>query len=131
MIEFVKCTSDYWEFVRQLRNDSRVQDGFIEQANITREQQTTYMNNNAKHYRIALVDSQPAGYVGVIDNDIRICTHPDFQGLGVGGFMLTAIMEEYPNAYGKVKIDNEASKKLFKSVGFTESFVIFTKKQNG
>mgnify|MGYP006268378715 CR=1 FL=1 len=130
-MRFVKCTSDYWEFVRQLRNDSRVQDGFIERANITQEQQTAYMSNNAHHYRIALVDNQPAGYVGVIDNDIRICTHPDYQGLGVGSFMLAAIMEEYPNAYGKVKLDNEASKKLFKSVGFTESFVIFTKKQNG
>lgn len=127
MKQFVKCTKEYWEFVRQLRNDQRVQDGFIKQANITQEQQEMYMSSNAQHYRIALVDDKPAGYVGVIDDDIRICTHPDYQGQGVGSFMLAAIMEEYPTAYGKVKVDNEASKKLFKSVGFTESFVIFTK----
>ena len=33
-------------------------------------------------YRVALIN-QNTGYVGVIDNDIRVCTDPDYQGLGM------------------------------------------------
>ena len=35
------------------------------------------------------------------------------------------ILKTFPNAFGKVKIENEASKKLFTSVGFKEKFIIY------
>lgn len=127
----VKCTPDYWEFVRILRNDPRVQEGFITESNITTDQQKNYMGTYSNCYRIALLDGIPVGYVGVIDDDIRICTHPDYQKLGIGKFMLEEIVKEFPSAYGKVKTNNTASKNLFKSVGFCETFSIFTKNNNG
>lgn len=127
MMKLVLCVEKYWEFVRTLRNDERVSDGFIEMINITPEMQKVYMSKYSEYYRIALVNDIPAGYVGVIEDDIRICTHPDYQNMGVGKYMLAEILKEFPTAYGKVKIDNEASKKLFKSLGFKESFIIFTK----
>ena len=37
------------------------------------------MNKNSSFFRIALYEKKPIGYVGVINNDIRICTHPDFK----------------------------------------------------
>ena len=83
------------------------------------------MKNHQQFYRVVLIDNQPCGYIGVINDDIRICTHPNFQGKGVGKFMLREIMKIFPNAYGKVKINNEASRKLFSSVGFKEKFIIF------
>ena len=43
MIEIVDNTNEYWEFIRILRNDKRVQGGFIEQVNISREAQSLYM----------------------------------------------------------------------------------------
>lgn len=124
---FVPCTSNYWEFVRQLRMDKRVASGFIEEVHITKQMQIDYMTKYSEYYRIGLVNDKPAGYVGVIDNDIRICTHPDYQKIGVARYMLDEMMKEYPNAYGKVKIDNDASKNLFKSLDFVETFIIFTK----
>jgi ribosomal protein S18 acetylase RimI-like enzyme len=117
-MELVMCTSDYWEFVRELRMDERVIDGFIETIPITSEQQIKYMLSNAQYYRIALVDGKPAGYVGVINDDIRVCTHPDYQGMGVGKFMIDECMKIWPTAYAKVKHGNEASSKLFLSCGF-------------
>ena len=117
-MELVMCTSDYWEFVRQLRMDERVIDGFIETIPITEEQQIKYMLSNAQYYRIALVDGNPAGYVGVIKDDIRVCTHPDFQGMGVGKFMINECTKIWPTAYAKVKHGNEASSKLFLACGF-------------
>ena len=74
-----------------------------------------------------MIDKKPAGYVGVIEDDIRVCTHPDYQGKGVGKFMINEIMKEYPTAFAKVKIDNEISMKLFEACGFTKKFYILTK----
>ena len=120
-MELVKCEEEYWEFVRKLRMDGRVIDGFLETTPITKEQQVGYMKNNYQHYRIALVNGQPAGYVGVLNDDIRVCTHPDFWGMGVGKFMIKSAMAIWPTAYAKVKIGNIASDKLFISCGFEVS----------
>ena len=120
-MELVKCEEEYWEFVRKLRMDGRVIDGFLETTPITKEQQVGYMKNNYQHYRIALVNGQPAGYVGVLNDDIRVCTHPDFWGVGVGKFMIKSAMAIWPTAYAKVKIGNIASDKLFISCGFEVS----------
>lgn len=124
-MKLVECSNEYWEFVRELRNDKRVLDGFIKSTHITKEMQKKYMQKYSNFYRIALIDESPVGYIGVIENDIRICTHPDYQCNGIGKFMLKEIMNIFPEAYGKVKIDNEASINLFSSLGFTKKFIIF------
>ena len=124
-MELIECTEKHWEFIRVLRNDERVQEGFIKSDYITPEMQTRYMKKYTQYYRIAIINNKPCGYIGVINNDIRVCTHPNFQGKGVGKFMLKEILKIFPNAFGKVKIENEASKKLFTSVGFKEKFIIY------
>ena len=134
-MELVRCTTTYWEFVRQLRMDERVIDGFVETIPITEEQQNKYMIGNAHNYRIALVDGKPAGYVGVIEDDIRVCTHPDFQGMGVGKFMISHINSIFPNAVARVKHGNVASDKLFLSCEFEEvakdqNFTYYKKTKN-
>jgi GNAT superfamily N-acetyltransferase len=126
-MELVNCTKKYWEFVRELRMDERVIDGFIKTTHITSDMQEAYMTTHDKYYRIALVDGKPAGYIGVIEDDIRVCTHPDYQGKGVGKFMIEEAMKIWPTAEGKVKIGNEASMNLFKSCGFKEAYIIFKK----
>ena len=126
-MELVNCTEKYWEFVRVLRNDKRVLDGFIKSTYITKEIQLSYMKKYSQFYRVTLINNQPCGYIGVIDGDIRICTHPDFQGKGVGKFMINQCMEIWPTAFAKVKLDNEASMRLFEACGFTKKFYILTK----
>jgi len=125
VMELVDCSSEFWEFVRLLRGDERVRGGFIQQGVISSEAQVAYMGVFASCYRVALVDGVPAGFVGVIDGDIRVCTHPDFQGLGVGRFMIEGIMRVFPGAFAKVKVGNEASVRLFESCGFRKKFFIF------
>jgi GNAT superfamily N-acetyltransferase len=126
-MELVDCTKKYWEFVRNLRNDERVKDGFIKSTYITEDMQEAYMTVHYKYYRIALIDNAPVGYIGVIQDDIRICVHPAFQKRGVGKFMIEESMKIWPSAEGKVKLGNEASMNLFKSCGFKEAYVIFKK----
>lgn len=124
MIEIVDNTSEYWEFVRTLRNDKRVQGGFIEQVNISREAQSLYMAKYANNYIVALCDGNPAGYAGSINADIRVCVHPDFQKRGIGVKLINEVMDRFPGSYARVKIENEASKALFNKCGFNEKFWI-------
>lgn len=122
----VKCEEKYWNFVRELRMNKNVVDGFIENIFISIEDQKKYMSKYNNNYYIALLNNEPVGFIGVIEDDIRICTHPDFQKIGVGKFMLNSIAKLIPTAFGKIKINNEASKKLFESCGFAPKFLIYT-----
>lgn len=126
-MRLVECDLKYWEFVRNLRNDERVLEGFIQSTPITKKMQIEYMNEYSDNYRIALINDKPAGFVGVINDDIRVCTHPDYQGRGIGKFMINECMKIWPSAFAKIKLNNEASIKLFESCGFTKKFLILTK----
>ena len=127
-MELVQNKPEYWEFIRNLRNHPDVKTGFVYQEHITEEQQQAYMSKYEKCFYICLHDGIPAGYVGVIDRDIRVATHPDFQGKGVGKFMINELMKEHPDAFAKVKIENEASVRLFEKCGFQKVFYILEKK---
>lgn len=117
-LKLESCKEIYWEFVRILRQDDRVKNGFIHNTIINQQDQIKYMTKFANFYYIALIDNIPVGYVGVINDDIRVCTHPDFHGKGIGKFMINEIHKFWPNAIAKVKKTNEASSKLFLSCNF-------------
>lgn len=116
--------SCYYDFIRELRNHPEVQGGFIEWVEITPEQQSDYMSKYADHYCVCLVDGKPAGYIGEIEGDLRVATHPSFQGKGVGNFMVREFCKNRPGCFAKVKVENTASLKLFRKAGFEERFVI-------
>ena len=127
MVRIVKATEEYWEFVRYLRTCKENTDGFEKQVEITHEQQIEYMKKYADNYLICLNEDTPVGFVGSIDGDIRIATHPEHKGKGYGKFMIQAITEEFPESYAKVKIENDASLALFRSSGFAPKYVILYK----
>jgi ribosomal protein S18 acetylase RimI-like enzyme len=125
--KLINNSPKYWDFIRTLRNMNGVRQGFVKQDIITLEMQTKYMNQYSSCFYICLYDEKPAGYIGVIEDDIRVATHPDFQGLGIGSFMVNEAMKKHPNAVAKVKLDNESSVKLFESCGFEKKFYILEK----
>ena len=127
MIKLVKNEKKYWEFIRELRCDKEIQDGFVENVTITSEQQIKYMKQYNDNYLVCLVNGQPAGYVGEIDGDIRVATHKSFQGKGIGTFMINEIMRIRQNLYAKVKIDNASSLALFKKCGFKVKYYLLEK----
>jgi RimJ/RimL family protein N-acetyltransferase len=120
----------YYEFIRQLRNDPRVKSGFIKTEYITPLQQEIYMQKYASFYYICLYKEEPVGYVGVVDNEIRIATHPDYQNLGIAKFMILEIRKEYPTAFAKIKIENEASLKAFTRAGFVIKYYLLEQQDN-
>lgn len=126
-LELVNCGKQYWEFVRVLRMDKRVLDGFIEKVEITSEQQIAYMTKYSDCFRIALLDNEPVGYFGVIEDDIRVCVHPDHQKKGIGKFLVNSCFEIWPNALAKIKITNQSSQKLFESCGYVREYFLYKK----
>ena len=128
MIELVENEEKYWGFIRQLRSHQQVKQGFIQQKEITPEDHEKFMEKYGKLYYICLIDGSPAGFVGQIENDIRVATHPDFQKRGVGKFMINDLMAKHPESIAKVKIDNEASLRLFEACGFKKAYYILERK---
>jgi ribosomal protein S18 acetylase RimI-like enzyme len=123
--KLVQNESKYFNFILELRNHPKLKEGFIEQAIISFEEHENYMAEYGKSYYICLLGHELVGYVGVIEDDIRIAVHPDYQQLGLGKFMVSEIMKIYPNAHAKVKVTNRASRHLFEGLGFTEKYVIY------
>ena len=123
----IKNNKEYWEFIRELRNMDGVREGFIQQEYIEKEFHEAYMQAWGDCFFICLYKDEPAGYVGIINKDIRVATHPDFQGKGVGTFMINTIMDHYPDSEAKIKIENEASLKLFEKCGFKKKYYILEK----
>ena len=126
-LKLVKNSPKYWEFIRDLRNKDEIRQGFISQEYIDSIQQAEYMLKYNNNFWICLAGEQPAGYVGVIENDIRVATHPDYQGSGIGTFMISEVMKLEPEAHAKVKLDNEASIKLFERCGFKKRYYLLEK----
>jgi len=104
--------------MRELRNDPHIQQYLLEQVYITEEQQRAYMEKNEKHYHICLCDDEPAGYIGVKDNEVGLVVATQMQGRGIGRFMLTKIRDMHPGCYARIKDDNIASIRLFESCGY-------------
>lgn len=118
MLELVDNEEKYYEFIRVLRTDKNNLSGFLENVEITPEQQKNYMEKYGKNYYITLLDGEPVGWVGEVDGDIRVCTDHNHKGRGIGKFMLNGLMERRPKSHAKVLLDNESSNKLFTSCGF-------------
>jgi ribosomal protein S18 acetylase RimI-like enzyme len=109
---------EYWEFIRELRTHPELKDGFIYQGEITPKEQSVYMTKHHAGYYIATHNGVPAGFVGVVDNDIRVAVLPSYQNKGIAKFLISHIIKKYPNSLARVKLDNESSLKLFKSLKF-------------
>jgi RimJ/RimL family protein N-acetyltransferase len=118
-LKLVNCTEEYWEFVRLLRTNPINQEGFFTQTTITPEQQKEFMIHNWSKYKICLVNSEPAGYVGLLQgHEITYCVHPDFHGKGVGTFMIKNFSKFFSSVDAFVKVDNIASQKVFEKLGW-------------
>lgn len=124
----VKNSPKYYEFIRELRTHEDNVSGFLIQTNITQEDQIKYMEKYGECYYIAINDNEtPVGFIGIVDNDIRVAVHPDFKNQGVGKFMVNEIIDNYPDSIAKIKISNTPSIKLFESCGFKSEFLIMKK----
>ena len=126
-MKLVENIPRYYEFIRELRNNKSVKKGFIQQDHIGYQSHQLHMQQYAGCYYICLIDDKPVGYVGNIKEDYRVATLPQYQGQGIGTFMVCELMSKFPNAVAKVKIENIASLRLFEKCGFKKKYYILEK----
>lgn len=118
-MELTECTSEYWEFVRLIRTHPNNQHYFLTQIEITPEQQIEFMKTNSHKYKVCLFENQPAGYIGIIkENEITYCVHPDYQGKGIGTYMVSEFIKIYDTLTAFVLPENIGSNKVFEKLGF-------------
>jgi ribosomal protein S18 acetylase RimI-like enzyme len=125
-LEFVNNEEKYYEFIRLLRMNRLVSYGFVQQTYITPEQHKIYMDRYGSCYYICLADGVPAGYVGAVNDDIRVATLPEYQRVGLGSFMVRELLKRHPSVYARIKVDNSISSNFFKKLGFNLAFYIMT-----
>jgi RimJ/RimL family protein N-acetyltransferase len=117
-LKLVQNEEKYFEFIRIMRTHPNNTDGFLEQVNITQEQQKKYMDKYKNNYWICLLESEPVGFVGEIDGDIRFAVKPEMKNKGIGKFMIDELLKITKNVYAKVLIGNISSQKVFEKCGF-------------
>lgn len=118
ILEIKEANSKYWQFIRELRTHPLLKEGFISQGDITPSDQIAYMKKYHKSYWVAIIENTPIGFVGVVDNDIRVAILPDYQKRGYAKQLIEFVNKKYPDAIARVKVENLASLKLFQSAKF-------------
>ena len=118
-LKLVENSLVYYEFIRQLRTHPENTKGFLEQVQITEDQQKSYMEKYEKNYWICLSGNTPVGFVGIVDNDIRLAVQPNTKGLGIGTFMIKELIKNHKDGTAKVLLDNISSQKVFEKNNFT------------
>ncbi len=111
----VACSKIYWPFVLELRNNLR--EYFFDQHIITEEEHEKFMSKYYENYYVCIADSQTVGWVGVVNNDVRVAVAPEYHKRGIGKFMLQYVKDRYPKGTAQIAASNVASIKLFESVG--------------
>lgn len=124
-MELVKCDRIYWDAVLEIRNQNR--EGFGDSSVIPTPVHYGYMFNYSSDYLVCIDSDEVVGFIGHINNDIRLATRKNHQRKGIGRFMVKGFMEKFPEAFAKVKLDNEASLKLFENCGFKKKYYILEK----
>jgi ribosomal protein S18 acetylase RimI-like enzyme len=117
-LSIVKNEEKYYEFIRVLRTHPSNISGFLEQVQISEEQQKKYMSKHSQDYWICLNGEVPVGFIGVVENDIRLAVEPSYKNKGIGTFMVREISKIDKNATAKVLLDNIPSQKTFEKNNF-------------
>jgi ribosomal protein S18 acetylase RimI-like enzyme len=108
----------YGEFIRKLRTHPKLRKAWIEKCTITEDQQIEYMYKHGNNYYVCMnEENKLLGFVGVVDNDLRIAVLPNQQNTGIGRYILDFILKKYPNVKIKVRQNNKRGQKFFESCG--------------
>ena len=127
-MELIQCSNlpgEHWYSILHIRNENRK--GFGDSSLISVATHHKYMVDNFQNYLLCIEEGKIIGFIGHVNNDIRLATRKSHQNKGVGKFMVEGFMKKFPNSFAKVKINNKASEKLFESCGFIKKYYILEK----
>lgn len=126
-LKLVECEQKFWNDILIIRNEDK--ESFDKQHEISLEEHEKFMTINDINYKIATIDGKFAGFIGIVNEDIRVGVKKEYRKIGVGKFMINEFRKIFEINHAKIKINNVASQKLFESCGFKKSFYILTKNE--
>jgi len=118
IVKRVDDNKEYWEFIRQTRNDRHFNYAFIDQSEITVEQQERYMTENGHNFFVCIIDNKPVGFIGYVDNDVKIYVNLEHLRKGIGTLLMKETKHLYPEAKVKVRYENQEALAFFISLGY-------------
>lgn len=126
-LKLVECEQKFWNDILIIRNEDK--ESFDKQHEISLEEHEKFMTINDINYKIATIDGKFAGFIGIVNEDIRVGVKKEYRKIGIGKFMINEFCKIFEINHAKIKINNVASQKLFESCGFKKSFYILTKNE--
>ena len=125
MLKIVPNHKKYWNFIRLLRINSKIQTNFVNSnSNISLEDQKLYMKKHNDDYSICFKDNVPVGCIRIKNKDIGLCVDPNYWGLGIGTFMIKEFVKLHPHGFAQIKLSNKASIRAFEKAGFKKVYYI-------
>lgn len=106
----------HYEDIRRIRNLNRMSFGNKDEIDAATHKK--FMDKHAVNYRVVLNRNLVVGFIGQVENDLRLAVHPSNQQQGIAQFMYPLFLEEYPDVTVKVNRDNDKSLAFFKKVGW-------------
>lgn len=126
-LKLAECKQEFWNDILLIRNEDK--ESFDKQHEISSEEHGKFMTINSINYRIATINGKFAGFVGIVNEDIRVGVKKEYRKMGIGKFMINEFCKIFEINHAKIKINNIASQKLFESCGFEKNFYILTKNE--
>jgi hypothetical protein len=124
------ATPQYWEAIRHIRNHHRFYFGQTEVIDAKTHRE--FMEKHWRTYRVAVCHvgrnhkddkggegEQPCvmGFIGQVQKDLRIATHPQYLKQGVADFMIRSFRREYPERSWKVRRMNHPTLAMARKLG--------------
>jgi dTDP-4-amino-4,6-dideoxygalactose transaminase len=110
------ASTGHYEDILRIRNAHRSCFGNTEEIDFVTHKQ--FMGKHAVTYRVALKSCRVVGFIGHVQNDLRLAVDESLQGHGVAQFLWSVFVKEFPDVTVQVKRDNERSLRFFKSLGW-------------
>jgi len=126
-LKLIECEPIHWNDILSIRNNDK--EGFDKQHDISLEEHRKFMISNYTNYRVATINNNFVGFIGLVNDDVRIGVKKEYRKIGIGKFMINEFCKHFKIKHAKVKINNIASQKLFESCGFKKTFYILTKNE--
>jgi hypothetical protein len=116
------ASPEVWEDIRQIRNAHRFR--FQQTDVIDAATHRSFMQKHWSTYRVAVAvdhngDSERViGFIGQVQGDVRIGSHPEYLRIGVGKYMLRCLLRDNPDVTLKARRENHACLALTRSFGY-------------
>jgi len=92
-LELVAADEQYWEAIRQIRNDNR--ESFTNSHIIEKEEHWNFMRKHHGTYRVCLENGECIGFIGHVNKDVRLAVASSKKRQGVGTFMFSEMVKVF------------------------------------